>query len=56
MKIGYSLIDFDVVFPIQTSEFIESLNFGCNLKKKLKIFHFPPKIHFIDKKYFFNWK
>ena len=43
IKTGYSLIDFDMIFPIQSSEFIKSLNFGSNLKKKtarknLKIF------------------
>ena len=29
----YSLIDFDVIFPIQTSKFIKLLNFESNLKK-----------------------
>ena len=33
-KTGYILIDFDVIFPIQSPEFITSLNFGSNLKKK----------------------
>ena len=33
MKTGYSLIDFDVNFPIQSSEFIKSPNFGSQLKK-----------------------
>ena len=32
-KTGYSLIDFNVIFQTQ-SEFIKSLNFGSNLKKK----------------------
>ena len=36
MKIGYSLIDFDVVFPIQSSEFIKLLNFENKLKKAAK--------------------
>jgi len=34
MKTGSILIDFDVIFPIQSSEFIKSLNFGSNLKEK----------------------
>ena len=34
MKTGYILIDFDVIFPMRSSEFIKPLNFGSNLKKK----------------------
>ena len=34
MKTGYILIDFDVIFPMQLLEFIDSVNFGSNLKKK----------------------
>ena len=33
MKTGYILIDFDVIFPIQSTEFIKLLNFGSNVKK-----------------------
>ena len=36
---GYSLIDFDVMLQIQSSEFIKSLNFGSNLKRKMLNFH-----------------
>ena len=34
MKTGFSLIDFDVVFLMQSPEFIKLLNLGNNLKKK----------------------
>ena len=41
------LIDFDVSYPLQIPEFIKSVNFGSNLKKKMhkktKKSHFPPK-------------
>ena len=30
------MIDFDVIFPIQLSEFIKLLNLGNNLKNKLQ--------------------
>ena len=33
MKTGYILMDFDVIFPVQLSEFINSVYFGSNLKK-----------------------
>ena len=33
MKTGSILMDFDVIFLMQLSEFIKSLNFGSNLKK-----------------------
>ena len=36
VKTGSISIDFDVFFPIQSSEFIKSLNFESNLKKKLQ--------------------
>ena len=36
MKTGYSLMDFDIIFPMQSPEFIKSLNFGSILKKKAK--------------------
>ena len=36
LKRGYSLIDFDVIFRIHSSEFIKLLNFGSNLKKKIE--------------------
>ena len=35
-KTGSCLIDFDVVFPIQSSEFIKLLNFGSHQKMFLK--------------------
>ena len=34
MKTGYIMIYFDVIFPVQLLEFIKSVNFGSNLKKK----------------------
>ena len=44
MKTGYSQIDFDVIFLIQSTEFIKSLNFESNLKKlEKKLQHFSPK-------------
>ena len=50
VKTGKCLIDFDVIFPIQSSEFIKSSNFTSNLKKKMlkkhKIFYFSPKNDF----------
>ena len=52
IKTGYSQIEFDVDFPMQSSEFIRSLNFGTDLKKKIQkesnIFHL--KIIFVHKK------
>ena len=33
-KTGCSRMDFDVISPIQSSEFIKSVNYGNNLKKK----------------------
>ena len=35
-KTGYSLIDFDVIFAIQLSDFKESLNSESNLNKNTK--------------------
>ena len=32
-KSGYILIYFDVIFPIQLSEFLKSINYGSNKKK-----------------------
>ena len=47
MKTGFILMDFDVIFLMQLSEFIKSVNFESNLKKKLqekpKLFRFSPK-------------
>ena len=48
MKTGSILMYFDVIFPMQLSEFIKSVNFGSNLNKKLhkkkpKKFQFLPK-------------
>ena len=50
-----------MIFPIQTSEFIKSLNFGSNLKKKLQknnlqFLFFIQKLIFVDKKTFLNLK
>ena len=59
MKTSTSLIDFDVIFLIQSSEFIRSLNFGSNLKKKTKIVHFTPTNWFLYIKNIFlgeKWK
>ena len=36
MKTGCSLTDFDVTFPMQSSEFRKSLNCGSILKKILQ--------------------
>ena len=33
MKTGYIMIHFDVIFPVQLSEFKKSVYFGSNLKK-----------------------
>ena len=38
-----SLIDFDAIFQIQSSEFKKSLNFDSNLKKTAKRNNFSPK-------------
>ena len=51
IKAAYSLIYIDVIFPIQSSEFIKSLNFGSNLKKNcnkknLNLFIFHLEIDF----------
>ena len=48
IKNGYSLIDFDSIFPIKSSEFIKSHNFGSNLKKTAKkksFFHLEIDFH-----------
>ena len=37
MKTGYSLIDFNMIFPIQSSEFTKLLQFGSNIKKNTTI-------------------
>ena len=36
MKIGNSLVDCDVIFPMQSLEFTKLLDFGSNLKGKCK--------------------
>ena len=49
IKTGYSVIYFDLIFPIQSSASIKLLNFGSSLKKckkKLKMFIFHLKIDF----------
>ena len=46
IKTNWSLIDLDAIFPMQSSEFRKSLNFGCILKNAAKnpyIFRFSPK-------------
>ena len=49
-----SLIDFDVIFPMQLSEFIKSLNFGSNVKKLQFSFfsNFSVIFHFLSKNLF----
>ena len=44
IRTGYRPIDFDTIFPIQSSKFIKLLNFGINLKKYQTIFVFHIKI------------
>ena len=58
MKTDFSLIHLDVVFPIQSSEFIKSLSFESNLKEKnarknqnIFIFHLEIDFYDIKKKY-----
>ena len=51
IKTGYIQIDFDIILPMQPSEFTKSMNFGSNSKKK-SFFHL--KFKFIDEKIFFN--
>ena len=57
-KTRYILINYDAIFPIQSSEFTKSLNFGSNLKKsckkKSKIFNFLPKDCFFKIKNIFS--
>ena len=36
IEIGYILIDLNWIFPMKSSEFIKSLNFGSNLKKNIE--------------------
>ena len=47
MKTGSIPMDFDVMFLMKLSEFIKSISFGSNLKKKMdkktKKYHFTPK-------------
>ena len=57
MYIYVYLIDFDVIFPIQLSEFIKSLNFVSYFKftvKKPKMYHL--KIDCIGTNIFLNLK
>ena len=51
MKTGYILMDFSVIFPMQLSEFIRSMNFGSNMKKNCIQ---KKKIHL--KIEFFEWR
>ena len=46
LKTGYIVIDFDVIFPMQSSEFIKALDFGSNLKKTTQFFIFHQKMDF----------
>ena len=50
METGFRLIYFDVIFQMQSSEFLKPLNFGSILKKKPTIFHFSPKMELYIKK------
>ena len=55
METGYNLIDFVVIFAIQSSEFVKKWpNFGSNLRKicitKQNVSNFNLKIDFIDQK------
>ena len=61
MKTYSSLRDFDVIFPIESSEFIKLLNFGSNLKKtarkNLKKLTFYLKMDFHTlQEYFYNFE
>ena len=42
-------MDFDMIFPIESSEFTKSLNFGSKkyCKKKPNLFNFSPKNEYI---------
>ena len=56
------MIDFDVIFPMQSSEFTKSLNYGSisrkkNAKKNLQFFIFHIKFYFYSEKiYIFQLK
>ena len=56
IKTGHSLIDFDVILRIQSSEFTKSLNFRSSLKKYLrnKIIFSRKKLFLWIKKYLTN--
>ena len=60
MKTGCSLIDFDVIFPMQPLEFTKSLDFGTiylkTTYKKMKIFNLNLENYFYEKKYLMNLK
>ena len=60
IKTGYILIDFDLIYRMQSSEFTKSLNFESILKttakNKLKFFIFNLKIDFYKlEKYCFKF-
>ena len=40
VKTGCSLIDFDVIFPMQSSKFLKPLNFGSIWEKTAKTYNF----------------
>ena len=46
MKTRSILVDFDVIFPMQLSEYVKSVNFRSNLKK---MHTKPKKIYFLPK-------
>ena len=52
IKTGYIQIDFDEIFPIQSSEFIKTLKFGSNFEKNWK--EKPKNVHFHLKMYFYR--
>ena len=57
LKTSFSLIDFDMIYPIQSSKSL--LNLGSNLKKittKKTPHFFTQKLIFIDKKIFFQFE
>ena len=52
IKTEYSPIDFYVIFSIKSPEFLKSINFGSNLKKKILLFRWKKRINFY--KYIFS--
>ena len=56
LQFGCSLIDFDVIFPMQSSKLKKSLNFESISKKTKKHIFFTYKFIFIDKKIYFEFE